>query len=491
MMPSRLRPVAPFLPARCDSFAVYLIAWVWGAFVSLGGAIAPCRAADAATKPNIVVIFCDDLGYADIGPFGAQGYSTPNLDRMAADGRKFTDFYVAQAVCSASRTALLTGCYPNRVGILGALGPKSDHGIADSETTLGEVAKQAGYATAAFGKWHLGHHPQFLPTRHGFDEYYGLPYSNDMWPKHPTATFPDLPLIDGEATIELNPDQTKLTTSYTERAVAFIDKHRERPFLLYLAHSMPHVPLFVSEKFAGKTQRGLFGDVISEIDWSVGEVLAALRRNGLDERTLVIFTSDNGPWLSYGDHAGSAAPLREGKGTAWDGGVRVSCLMRWPGKIAAGTVCREPAMTIDLLPTVAKLLGETLDPARPIDGLDIAGLLFGDESARSPHEALYFYWGEGLHAIRSGKWKLHFPHPYVHVDVPGTGGKPGKLSQRKTEAVLYDLVADPAETHDVAAAHPEIVERLEAAAEAARADLGDGLAKRAGAGVRKPGRVEK
>src|SRR5687768_5078595 len=249
-------------------------------------------AAASDRPPNFVLIYTDDQGYGDVGCFGAKGFATPNLDRLAREGMRFTDFYVAQAVCSASRTALLTGCYPNRVGILGALGPQSKNGIHDDETTLGEVAKRAGYATAIYGKWHLGHHPQFLPTRHGFDDYFGLPYSNDMWPKHPTAkNFPDLPLVAGEKTIELNPDQTQLTTWYTERAVKFIDANKARPFLLYVPHSMPHVPLFVSSKFAGKTERGLFGDVIAEIDWSVGEILAAIRRNGLDEKTLVIFTS--------------------------------------------------------------------------------------------------------------------------------------------------------------------------------------------------------
>jgi arylsulfatase A len=447
------------------------------------------RAADA--PPNIVVIYCDDLGYADIGPFGAKGYATPNLDRMAAEGRKFTDFYVAQAVCSASRTALLTGCYPNRVGILGALGPTSPIGIHDDETTLAEVCKKRGYATAIYGKWHLGHHRQFLPTRHGFDDYFGLPYSNDMWPKHPTSKFPDLPLIEGEKTIELNPDQSNLTSWYTERAVKFIGAHHERPFFLYVPHSMPHVPLFVSKKFAGKTERGLFGDVIAEIDWSVGEILAALQRHGLDERTLVVFTSDNGPWLSYGDHAGSAAPLREGKGTAWDGGQRVPCLMRWPGKIPAGTVCREPAMTIDLLPTVAKLLGVELDSSRPIDGVDIGGLLVGDDGAKSPHDGLYFYWGSALHAVRSGPWKLHFAHEYRSLGPAGggKGGEPRPYVNKRTELALYNLADDAGETRNVAAEHPEIVARLEKLAERARADLGDGATKRVGAGVREVGRV--
>src|SRR5262249_38123952 len=269
-------------------------------------------------------------------------------------------------------------------------------------------------ATAIFGKWHLGHHPQFLPTRHGFDEYFGLPYSNDMWPRHPIAKFPDLPLIDGEKTIERNPDQTKLTTWYTERAVAFIEKNKDKPFFLYVAHNMPHVPLHVSDKFRGKSQSGLYGDVVEELDWSAGEILSALKKHNLDEKTLVIFSSDNGPWLSYGEHAGSAGPLREGKATAWEGGVREPCIMRWPGKIPVGTVCRELASTIDVLPTVAKLAGADLPPL-PIDGKDISPLMFGAAGAKTPHEAYYYYWNRHLQAVRSGKWKLHFPHNYVSL----------------------------------------------------------------------------
>jgi len=482
LLPQWRRTVSRF-PA-----ALALVGAVAGVIIS---ACSTAVAAEPATPPNIVIVFCDDLGYADIGPFGAKGYATPNLDRMAKEGRKFTDFYAAQAVCSASRTGLLTGCYPNRIGILGALGPTSPIGIHDDETTLAEVCKKRGYATAIYGKWHLGHHPQFLPTRHGFDDYFGLPYSNDMWPKHPTAKFPDLPLIEGEKTIELNPDQRNLTTWYTERAVKFIDKNRDRPFFLYVPHSMPHVPLFVSEKFAGKTERGLFGDVIAEIDWSVGEILSALKRNGLDERTLVVFTSDNGPWLSYGDHAGSALPLREGKGTAWDGGQRVPFLARWPGRVPAGTVCREPAMTIDLLPTVAKLLAVELDSSRPIDGLDIGELLLGDGSAQSPHEALNFYWGAALHAVRSGPWKLHFPHGYRSLGPAGggSGGKPNAYVNRQTKQALYNLADDPGETRDVSTEHPEVVSRLTKLAERTRDDLGDTATNSSGRGVRQAGRI--
>jgi arylsulfatase A len=438
------------------------------------------QAADTTRPPNIVIIFTDDQGYGDVGCYGAQGFATPNLDRMARDGIRFTDFYVAQPVCSSSRTALLTGCYPNRLGIVGALGPGDRHGIHDEEMTLGELCKSSQYATAIFGKWHLGHHPQFLPTRHGFDEYLGLPYSNDMWPNHPTKKdFPELPLIEGEETIETNPDQARLTTLYTERAVAFIDRHREQPFFLYVAHNMPHVPLHVSEKFQGKSERGLYGDVIEEIDWSVGQVLEALKRNSLDDQTLVMFTCDNGPWLVYGDHAGTAGPLREGKATTFDGGVRVPFIARWPGKIPAGSVCREPAMTIDLFPTIARQIGASL-PERKIDGLDIWPLLAAQPDAKSPHEALYFYWLNRLDAVRSGRWKLHLPHEYPHPDPPGGDSQPGKLTTQKIELALFDLEADIGETTNVAEEHPDVVEKLLEYVEIARDDLGDTATKREG-----------
>lgn len=445
---------------------------------------------DKKRPPNFVIVYADDLGYGDVGCYGAKGHSTPNLDRMAHEGIRFTDFYVAQAVCSASRTALLTGCYPNRLGILGALGPRSDHGISARERTIAEVLKPRGYATAIYGKWHLGHHPQFLPTHHGFDDYFGLPYSNDMYPKHPTAKFPDLPLIQGEKVVAHNPDQSRLTTWYTERAVQFIDRSKDRPFFLYVAHNMPHVPLHVSDKFQGKSQHGLYGDVIQEIDWSVGQILHALQRNALEDNTLVLFTSDNGPWLSYGEHAGSAGPLREGKGTTWEGGQREPCILRWPGKIPAGSVCREPAMTIDILPTLAKLADAPL-PERKIDGLDIRPLISAQPGAKSPHEAFYFYWDRDLQAVRSGKWKLHFPHTYRTLagKPGGSDGKPAAYGQAKIGLALFNLEDDIGETTDVADKHPEVVERLKALAEKAREDLGDSATNRPGKGVRQPGHI--
>jgi arylsulfatase A-like enzyme len=450
----------------------------------------PRAGAEETRPPNFVIVLADDLGYGDLGCYGARGFQTPNLDRMAREGMRFTDFYVAQAVCSASRTALLTGCYPNRVGILGALGPQARIGINSSEKTIAEVLKPRGYATAIYGKWHLGHRPPFLPTRHGFDDYFGLPYSNDMGPR-PKSKNPPLPLIEGEKTVQTDPDQTQLTTWYTEHAVRFIAKNKDRPFFLYVAHTMPHVPLHVSDKFKGKSEKGLYGDVIMEIDWSVGQILDALKKHDLDARTLVLFTSDNGPWISYGEHAGSAGPLREGKMTTWEGGQREPCLARWPGKIPAGSVCREPVMTIDVLPTLARLAGAEL-PKHKIEGLDIWPLLSGQPGAKSPHDALYFYWDRGLQAVRSGKWKLHFPHAYRTLGGKpgGKDGKPAPYVQAKTDLALFDLENDVGETTDVAARHPDVVERLKKLADKARADLGDSATKQEGKGVRPPGRVE-
>jgi arylsulfatase A-like enzyme len=444
----------------------------------------------AERPPNVVLVYADDLGYGDIGAYGAKAIRTPHIDRLATEGVRFTDFYVAQAVCSASRAALLTGTYPNRIGILGALFPTSTNGIADGETTLAEVLKARGYATAIYGKWHLGHLPPFLPTRHGFDDYLGLPYSNDMWPSHPERMqFPPLPLYSGDAVLTVNPDQAQLTGEYGRRAVAFIERNRERPFFVYLAHTMPHVPIFASDRFRGRSRQGLYGDVVEEIDDSVGQVAAALRRLGLERETLVFFASDNGPWLSYGDHAGSAGPLREGKGTAFEGGVRVPFVARWPGRIPAGTIVREPAMTIDVLPTIARLVGAP-PPDRPIDGLDISPLLLGEAGARSPHDALLFYYGTELRAVRGGRFKLVLPHRSQTLDGPaGSGGRPGKYRQAEVPLALYDLGADVGETTDVASAHPDVVKRLLEAAEKAREDLGDSLTGRTGRGLREPGRV--
>ncbi|MCH2181880.1 MAG: sulfatase [Mariniblastus sp.] len=465
------------------------------------------QAESPAKPPNVVVIFMDDMGYADIGPFGAENFKTPNLDRMAKEGRKFTDFVTSTAVCSASRAALLTGCYHRRVGISGALGPGSRIGIHPNETTLAELCKQENYATACFGKWHLGTQKKFLPLQHGFDHYYGLPYSNDMWPFHPAFVdlpadspkrknnYPDLPLIEGNQIIDPEvtaEDQCQLTTDYTRKAVEFIDQNHDRPFFLYVPHSMVHVPLFVSEKFAGKSGAGILGDVIMEVDWSVGEILNALRRHQLEENTLVIFTSDNGPWLSYGDHAGSAQPLREGKGTMFEGGYRVPTLVWWPGKVPAGTDCDELASTIDILPTVARLLNTEL-PKHKIDGHDIRPLIFGEAGATSPHQAFYCYYKGGeLQAVRDRRWKLHAPHSYRTLNgrTGGTGGKPVKYDQQKIGAELFDLKNDVGETTDVSAQHPQVVARLMAELEKGRADLGDRLTGTRGSGIRPAGQAD-
>jgi arylsulfatase A len=454
-----------------------------------------CFAAQPTRLPNIVIIFTDDQGYADVGCFGAKQFATPNIDRLAAEGIRFTDFHVAQPVCSASRAALLTGCYPNRIGIHGALSPFAKIGIHSNEMTLPELLKQKGYATGMVGKWHLGHLPQFLPVKHGFDEYLGLPYSNDMWPHHPEArpgTYPTLPLIENDRVINSDVtamDQTQLTTWYTERAVRFIDKNARKPFFLYVAHSMPHVPLHVSDKFKGKSRQGLYGDVIMELDWSVGQIVDALARNHLDEQTLLIFTSDNGPWLSYGNHAGSAKPLREGKGTSWEGGTRVPFIARWPGKISRKSVCKEPAMTIDILPTIASLVNAKL-PEHKIDGLNIWPLFTGKRNAKNPHDAYFFYYEQNdLQAVRSGEWKLILPHTYrtLASGPGGADGKPARYQNVKAGMELYNLQKDPSETHDLAKANPSVVTRLRDLADKARADLGDNLTSNRATGTRRPG----
>lgn len=478
--------------------------------LAAGLAQSPRAAAEERSLPNVVIIFIDDMGYADIGPFGATDYPTPHLDRMAANGRRFTDFVTSSAVCSASRAALMTGCYHQRIGIQGALGPGSQIGISDEELTLAEMFKSRGYATACFGKWHLGHHPRFLPTSHGFDTYFGIPYSNDMWPLHPEnvarlqrnsgalSSWPPLPLLRSDApgsVTVVNPnmqpaDQKQMTRQFTQSATDFIRRSAVQPFFVYLPHPMVHVPLYVSDEFEGKSGAGLFGDVVMEVDWSVGEILRTLEELKLDEQTLVIFTSDNGPWLSYGHHAGSAGPLREGKGTMFEGGYRVPALMQWKGKIPAGTTSDSLCSTIDLLPTLAGMIGAEL-PSHPIDGKDIAPLMF-EPAAPTPHDYLYcFYAPGGLHAVRTQRWKLHFPHPYRTL-AGGSGGHDGKpvpYQNAQIGLALFDLENDLGETTDVAEQFPDVVAELVAAGERARDELGDQLVQRQGQAVRSPGKL--
>lgn len=447
-----------------------------------------------AEKPvNFVLIYLDDMGYGDLSLTGATGYKTPNLDRMASEGILFTHFYSPQAVCSASRVGLLTGCYPNRVGFSGALDHSARYGINPEEETIAEVLKTKNYATAAYGKWHLGHVPEFLPLRHGFDEYFGIPYSNDMWPNHPTNKdyYPPLPLIEGEATVETNPDQSQFTTQFTERTIDFISRNRNNPFFVYLAHPMPHVPLFVSDKFAGKSEQGLYGDVMMELDWSVGEIIKTLDKLGLSENTLVIFTSDNGPWLNYGNHAGSTGGLREGKGTTFEGGQRVPCLMRWKGTIPGGIVSNSLSSGIDVLPTIAEIAGAAL-PEQKIDGVSLLPVLKGEPGANPRETFLYYYRRNNLEAVRHGNWKLIFPHPgrtYSGFE-PGMDGMPGRAVENFAhEGGLYDLRRDPGEQYNLIEFYPEIVERLNKIADEAREDLGDDLLEMPGKNRRQAGRL--
>jgi arylsulfatase len=454
--------------------------------------------ADVESPPNVVIIFVDDMGYSDVGVYGAQGIKTPHLDQMAADGMRFTDFYVTQPVCTASRLGLMTGCYPNRLGMHGAIGPSVKYGIHSDEFTLAELCKSRGFNTAAFGKWHLGHHSQFLPQQHGFDEYAGIPYSNDMWPKHPESpnAWPVLPFIEGSETVSTVEEQSWFTEYFTARSEDFIARSvkEEKPFFLYLAHPMPHVPLYASSKFTGSSESGLYGDVIQEIDSSVGRVLSKLDELGVGQNTLVIFSSDNGPWLSYGEHSGTCRPLREGKGTTFEGGIRVPFIAKLPGRIPRGSVCAEPVMTIDVLPTLAQLLAVPL-PNRSIDGLNILPLLLAQPDAKSPHEALYFYYGVNqLQAVRCGDWKLHFPHGYRSMvnREPGVGGIPGKYGYSvKTGLELYNLREDISESRDLADQNPKVVAHLTALADVMRGKLGDELTKRKGSERREPGHIPK
>lgn len=425
--------------------------------------LTPLPASHAApAKPNFVLIFTDDQGYEDIGCFGSPLIKTPHLDQMAKEGRKFTSFYSANSVCSPSRAALLTGCYPTRVNIPGVLFPRHDIGLNPDEITIADLLQSQGYATACIGKWHLGHKTRFLPTRQGFDSYFGIPYSNDMTIDQAAPLADDIvlregwtaeriksekpkknlvPLMRNEKVVEYPADQTTLSKRYTEEAVRFIAANKEKPFFLYLPHTMPHIPLFASEQFKGKSKRGLYGDTIEEIDWSVGEILKVLKTHGLDENTLVIFTSDNGPWKLNGGRGGSAFPLRGYKFSTYEGGMRVPCIMRWPGRIPAGTTSDEIAATIDLLPTFAKLAGTSAPSDRVIDGKDILPLLTAAaDDAKSPHEAYFYCKGKNIQAVRRGKWKLRV--------------------EGKNKIELFDLTADISETTNLAKKEPATVAAL-------------------------------
>ncbi len=445
-------------------------------------------------KPNVIIIFTDDQGYEDVGCFGSPNIETPNLDKMAKEGIILTDFYAAQAVCSASRAGLLTGCYPNRIGIHGAFFPNSKKGLNVSEVTIAEMLKEIGYKTGIFGKWHLGDHPNFMPNNQGFDEFFGIPYSGDMWPYHPEQehfNFGPLPLYENKKIIDTLTDQSLLTTQITERSIDFITKNKDKPFFLYIAHPQPHVPLFVSDKFKGKSKRGLYGDVIMEIDWSVGQILETLKKYNIEDNTLVIFTSDNGPWLSYGEHSGSAYPLREGKGTALEGGQREPCIISFPTKIKSGRTIDIPMMAIDILPTIAEITQSKL-PSNKIDGKSIWDIWTGD-SNESPQEAYYFYYGiNELQGVRYKNWKMYFPHRYRTLNGK-EGGKNGLAVPYEYSTFdkieLYDLSKDISETTNVADQYPDIVAKINLLADKQRAELGDDLQNQKGKENRPIGEV--
>ena len=421
-----------------------------------------------AAPPNFVFIYIDDMGYGDIGPFGATKQKTPALDRMAREGTRFTDFYAAH-VCSISRAQLMTGCYGARISVPGVFFPAAAQGLSPAEFTIAERLKPLGYATAIVGKWHLGDQPEFLPTRQGFDSYLGIPYSNDMPRKAQTNGLDVVPLIRDETVEALlsGEDQRGLVARYTDEAVAFIRANRATPFFLYLPHNAVHTPIWPGKAFAGKSGNGRFGDWVEELDWSTGRILDTLRELGLDSNTLVIFSSDNGPWLVKDADGGSAGPLRGGKGSTWEGGVRVPTLAWWPGTVPAGADCRAVAGTIDILPTFVALAGGTLPADPPIDGRDISALLKGT-SKESAREAHYYFAGYELQAVRQGPWKLAFaPQPERRNnknDIP---------TDAATRAPrLYNLDSDIGERRDVAAEHPEIVARLRALAEKKDAEIG-------------------
>lgn len=458
----------------------------------------------AQDKPNVILIMMDDLGYGDISSYGATGYATPQIDQMAKNGVRFTHFLSAQAVCSASRAGLLTGCYPNRIGISGALFPNSRIGINASEETIAELLHSNGYATGMFGKWHLGDRKDFLPMQHGFDEYVGIPYSNDMWPveydgQKATASsskirYPHLPLIRNnqpEKYIETLEDQAQLIQILTKESVQFIEKNKSKPFFLYLPHPMPHVPINASATFRGKSKQGLFGDVMMEMDWSVGEILATLKKHKLEKNTIVIFTSDNGPWQNFGNHAGSTGGLREAKGSSFEGGQRVPFIVQWKGHLPEGKVQAGLASNIDLLPTICALTHSPL-PQKKIDGVNIQSLMEGSQTAEPRKSFYYYYRTNNLEAVRKGNWKLVFAHPgRTHEGfLPGKDGYPGKLNEDfPFNQGLYDLRRDPGERYDVSAMYPEIVAELEALGNQAREDLGDDLKSMPGTGKRMPGKI--
>ena len=427
------------------------------------------------SRPNIILINCDDLGYGDLGCYGSTVNRTPALDRMAEEGVRFTDFYMASPVCSPSRGAMMTGCYPKRIGFATFEGrwvlfPGQGVGLSSEETTVAELLKEQGYATTIIGKWHCGDQPEFLPTRHGFDHYYGIPFSNDMGRQEGRrANYPPLPLLRDEEVMQEQPDQAALTERYVEEAVRFIRDNQDQPFFLYFAHMYVHLPIYPPERFLRESQNGRYGGAVECVDWSVSVILHELQRLGLDENTLVVFTSDNG---SRGDRGGSNSPLRGHKGTTWEGGQRVPCIMRWPGRIPEGMTCSEITASMDFLPTFAKLADTSAPSDRIIDGQDIRPLMFGESNAASPHDAFFYYFKENIDAVRSGKWKLHVRKGDQKIDE------------------LYDLEADIGETTNLYDQRPDVVQELKIKIQVCRADLGDEAAGMDGMNCRPIGKVD-
>ena len=452
-----------------------------------------CGCSTRQSTPNVIIIFTDDQGYGDLGCYGAKGFETPNIDKMAKDGIRFTDFYVSQAICSASRASLMTGSYSGRVGVQGAISPWNVNGLDPRIDTIAKLLKRHGYTNAVFGKWHLGHREKYLPLQNGFDEYAGLICSNDMWPVDydgnpltgkKKSYYPPMSFWEGNQPsekIETLADQGQLTKKITAKAVDFINKNKDTPFFLYIPHPMPHQPIAASEMFLGKSELGLYGDVIMEIDWSVGQIIDALKSHEIDQNTLIIYASDNGPWLNYGKWGGSAGPLREGKGTMWEGGARVPCIMRWPDKINPGQVISNIASTMDIFPTIAQIIGKKKINNK-IDGVSLLPLIEGIPGA-NPRDELYYYYGENLIAVRKKNYKLVFPHVYRSYEnvEPGENLHPGAYSQGKSGLELYDLDTDIEETRDISKQFPAIVNELQELGEKARLILGDKLTGKIGA----------
>lgn len=475
----RPRQLRFFLP----SFCVFLLA------------LLPCfsQKNSGDTPPNVLIFLMDDMGYGDLGCYGAETHATPNIDALASSGRRFTDFYVSQATCTASRASLMSGCYANRLGMGGAAYmPWETKAFPPDVYSLPKLFKDAGYTTSLVGKWHLGSGKKAWPLRYGFDHFFGLPYSADMWNFDRTkqTKYPELPLVWNDSIVAHFRDQSFLTRWYTQHVEGLIAQQKEQPFFLMMNYSLPHVPLEVSPFFQG-TAKDMYGDMMQELDWSVGQIIAQLKKQGVYEHTLVLLLSDNGPWRIFGNHGGSVGPLRGSKGTTWEAGVRVPFIASWPGKISPGSVCSEYAMSIDILPTLAAVLKKNIPVENLVDGKNMLPLLL-QKKASTPHEALFFYYNQNdLEAVRYKNWKMYFPHGYRDESVEqGNDGLIGVYHRGKTGLELYDLSVDIGEKKNVATQHADVVAQINLLAQKMRSDLGDGLTGTPGRNRRPPFVVE-